>query len=102
MVFRKTCIAGVAALLALSGCNDAGDGMDGTEAQVDSMVDRCISQAARYASLPEPGMISVQDQIQTAGGPVLTLDADGTPLRCSLRNDGSASVVIALDERRNL
>ncbi len=88
--------AALVALLALGACvEDTGGSMNsdlsGTPDQFASMRQPCISQAARMTGVPN-GAIRVLDQIQTGGGPILTLDAAGAKYTCRLENDGSVTV----------
>ena len=67
------------------------DGLSGTQDQFSMMTGPCVAQAARMTGA-EQGSIVVTDQIRTGGGPLLTLDADGTPYSCRLEDDGSVTV----------
>lgn len=97
MEFGMKFVAVSAVPLALAGCIETGggdpldDGLSGTQPQFDRMVPPCIAQASRFASVPE-SRISVEDRIRTGGGPILTLDVDGTRLTCRLEDDGSVTV----------
>jgi len=78
----------------LAGCVETGgvaDGGGGTSDTFASMTYPCISQAARLTGVSEAA-IYVTDRIETGGGPLLTLDAAGTPYSCRLESDGSVTV----------
>ena len=85
------------AAAALAGCTEmAADmsddtGLSGTQSQFDAMTGPCLAQAARMTGLGA-GAITVQDRLQTGGGPILTLDAGGTSYTCRLEADGSVTV----------
>lgn len=80
----------------LAGCEETvtesgGDGLSGTPDQFTAMEPGCISQARVQVGGP-PGAIVVTDRLRTGGGPLLTLDANGTALSCRLEDDGSVTV----------
>ncbi|MAM61398.1 hypothetical protein [Maritimibacter sp. UBA3975] len=88
-------IGGVA-LLALAACDDtmtgsADTGLSGTQAQFTAMEAPCTSQAARLTGA-SAASVTVLDQIQTGGGPILTLAAGGSNYTCRLEADGSVTV----------
>lgn len=83
-------------LALLAGCDEAatatgGDGLSGTTEQFATMEPGCLSQARVQVGGP-PGSIVVKERLRTGGGPLLTLDANGTPLSCRLEADGSVTV----------
>ena len=92
----ETRLAGlVLAAVALSGCvEDTGSGssgLSGTQSQFDSMTAPCIAQASRLTGFPQSS-ISVIDRIQTGGGPLLVLNANGQRWSCRLEDNGTVTV----------
>ncbi len=91
---RISIISAAMGLALLSGC-DAPEPVsvapaDGGDAFA-AMTGPCIDQAARLTGL-SAGAISVSDNIQTGGGPLLVLNAAGTPYSCRREDDGSVTV----------
>lgn len=82
-----------AALTGLGACMEGmGDnGLSGTPDQFAMMTQPCISQASHLTGVPQK-RIQVLDQLQTGGGPLLTLKAGRANLSCRLEADGSVTV----------
>lgn len=59
----------------------------GAGGQFASMRAPCTAQAARFAT-----PVEILDEIQTGGGPILTLMAGGTRYTCRREPDGSVTV----------
>lgn len=92
----KTCGL-LAACGALAGCLETtpeaprDDGLQGSPAQFAAMTQPCIAQAARLTGVAA-NTITVNDQIRTGGGPLLTLNVGGAKYSCRLEANGSVTV----------
>ncbi|WP_109467255.1 hypothetical protein [Albibacillus kandeliae] len=76
----------------IAGCLDDSDGdLSGTPSEFAQMKAPCVSQAARMTNIPADQIV-VTNEIQTGGGPLLTLDARGTSYSCRKEADGSVTV----------
>ncbi len=82
---------GTLVLAACAETDSSASGLSGTPDQFAAMRAPCIDQAARMTGLPKTS-VTVNEQIQTGGGPLLTLSAGGTPYSCRLESDGSVTV----------
>jgi len=90
-------LIGVTAIAALAGCvEDTGgsapvnDGLSGTQAQMDSMMEPCMDEARRVTGTS--GDIYVIDQMRTGGGPLVVLDVAGQRMSCRLESNGTVTV----------
>ncbi|MBW6419692.1 hypothetical protein [Celeribacter sp. PS-C1] len=87
----KLASAGVAALL-VAGCVEMDDpALSGTPDQFSMMKSPCVAQAARLTGT-SAGSVTILDEIQTGGGPILTLMAGGSKYTCRLEDDGTVTV----------
>ena len=78
--------------LGLVACNGYDDATTfATPTEFESMRQPCIDQAATLTSTPAD-QITVTNEIETGGGPLLTLDAGGTGYSCRKEADGSVTV----------
>ncbi|MBL3704170.1 hypothetical protein GI582_15835 [Sulfitobacter sp. BDSS02] len=78
--------------LGLVACNDYDEATTfATPTEFEAMRQPCIDQAATLTSIPAD-QITVSSEIETGGGPLLTLDAAGTRYSCRKEADGSVTV----------
>lgn len=77
--------------LPLAGCVEDTGGMSDNATPPQGMEARCIYQAAGVVNT-EPSKVFVESRIETGGGPLITLNADGAQLSCRQEADGSVTV----------
>lgn len=86
----------LASLALLAACMDnmgtgSSSGLRGTPDEFAAMSKPCITQASRMTGV-RVGNIRVTDQLQTGGGPLLSLNVGGAKYSCRLEDNGSVTV----------
>ena len=91
----KSLVAAVLAGVLVSGCKASNlypaSGLRLGEAESIRMVESCFWQASKITHLRQ-GAIFISERVETPNGPVLLMEAAGTPLSCHRNSAGEITV----------